>query len=91
VHEEVVRGPLAELAERFAGGARGEVTIVVEAAGEDAAREESWDAQALAERAAELLGDGMRARDAAAALAEEANIKKRDAYTIVVAAQKAAL
>jgi 16S rRNA (cytidine1402-2'-O)-methyltransferase len=30
IHEELVRGTLAELAERFAGGARGEVTLVVE-------------------------------------------------------------
>lgn len=32
-HEEVVRGTLGELAARFAEGARGEVTIVVEGAG----------------------------------------------------------
>ncbi len=34
VHEEVARGPLSELAERFAAGARGEVTIVIAAAPE---------------------------------------------------------
>ncbi len=38
LHEEIARGTLAELAERFAGGARGEVTIVVGGATENAAR-----------------------------------------------------
>lgn len=36
LHEELVRGTLPELARRFAGGARGEVTIVVEGAGAEA-------------------------------------------------------
>ena len=30
VHEEIARGPLEELAERFAEGCRGEVTVVIE-------------------------------------------------------------
>jgi len=41
LHEEVVRGPLSELAERFKKGARGEVTLVVagaEAGSPEAAR-----------------------------------------------------
>ncbi len=33
VHEEIARGTLSELAARFAGGARGEVTLVVSGAG----------------------------------------------------------
>jgi 16S rRNA (cytidine1402-2'-O)-methyltransferase len=40
VHEEIARGTLLALAERFAGGARGEVTLVVAGASEEAALQE---------------------------------------------------
>jgi 16S rRNA (cytidine1402-2'-O)-methyltransferase len=36
LHEEIVRGRLSELADRFAGGARGEVTIVIAPGAEEA-------------------------------------------------------
>ncbi len=66
VHEEVVRGAAAELAERFATPTRGEVTVVVS----PASRSEP-DADHLEERLGRLLDLGLSpsaAADAAAAL-----------------------
>ncbi|HEX8909035.1 MAG TPA: 16S rRNA (cytidine(1402)-2'-O)-methyltransferase [Anaeromyxobacteraceae bacterium] len=55
LHEEIARGALLELADRFAAGARGEVTLVVAGAG----------AEAAAEAPAEPLEDELRRRMAA--------------------------
>jgi 16S rRNA (cytidine1402-2'-O)-methyltransferase len=58
-HEEVVRGRLAELAQRFASGARGEITLVL-GAGAD-----SPDEPAAIQAVAELLEAGVPRRLAA--------------------------
>ncbi len=81
LHEEVVRGTLAELAERFLSPTRGEVTIVVQGAG-DATAEEDTDPHELAR---ELLERGMRTKDAARELAARLGRSNRDAYAIVLA------
>jgi 16S rRNA (cytidine1402-2'-O)-methyltransferase len=57
LHEEIARGPLPELARRFEGEVRGEVTIVIAGAGEDAA--------AAAEPPERPLDEELRARLAA--------------------------
>jgi len=76
VHEEAVRGPLSALEERFAAGARGEVTVVIEGAGaEPAAAVETLDARIRA-----LLGEGLGPREVAAALAPEAHLPRREVY-----------
>jgi 16S rRNA (cytidine1402-2'-O)-methyltransferase len=83
LHEEVVRGHASELAERFADGARGEVTVVV-GAGE--VMEASADAPAAAPDLEALvrarLDDGMSARDAARAVAEATGIPRRRVYAV---------
>ncbi|MCC6704596.1 MAG: 16S rRNA (cytidine(1402)-2'-O)-methyltransferase [Thermomicrobiales bacterium] len=65
LHEEVVPGRLSGLAERFAGEVRGEIVIVVGAAGEATAAEESVESVLRS-----LLATGMKpsaaAREAAA-------------------------
>lgn len=87
VFEEVARGSLGELAERFAEPPRGEVTIVVEGAGED--REEDQESEADPEALARtLLERGMRTKDAAKELAEVLGWTVRDAYAVVLAASK---
>jgi len=80
LHEESVRGSLAELAERFAEGTRGEVTLVVEGA-----------PPAEAPRAADLDGEirvrlarGESPRDVAAALARP-GLPRREVYARVQA------
>jgi 16S rRNA (cytidine1402-2'-O)-methyltransferase len=81
LHEEWSRGMLGALAERFAAGARGEVTIVVggAASGADAA-EPAAPAPSVDERIAALVADGRGAREIAAALARETGLPRRALY-----------
>ena len=91
VHEEHARGSLGELAERFADGTRGEVTIVVAGAdSEAAAAPVLGDDAAIDARIASLAAQGLRAKEIATAVAAEAGIPKRDAYARVVAAIRTA-
>ncbi len=93
LHEEIVRGTLAELAGRYAAGSpqvRGEVTLVIDArretAGTGSARADLDEASAGAEK---LLRKGLSKRDAAAALAILLGVPKRVAeQTVRAAAQR---
>jgi len=75
LHEEVVRGPLAELAERFAEGARGEFCIVVGGAPQVAA-----DEGAALERVLELVEGGASLKEAASEVAAETGLAKNALY-----------
>lgn len=75
LHEEVVRGTAAELAEHFAEGARGEIVLVVTGAGGVVAD----PAEAVA-RVRELVSRGVRLKDAAAEVAAETGLSKRELY-----------
>jgi 16S rRNA (cytidine1402-2'-O)-methyltransferase len=75
LHEEVRRGPLAELAEWAAEGVRGEIVVVVAGA---TAREA--DPATALEQVLGLVGDGVRLKDAAAEVAEATGLSKRDLY-----------
>ena len=84
-HEELARGTLAELAERYRDGARGEVTIVV--AGAPAAPAAGGAVQTLAPgdleaRIAELVAAGHSTRDIAALLARETGLPRRHLYAL---------
>lgn len=69
LHEEVVRGPAAEVAERFAAdGVRGEITLVI--AGAEAAAVERTDLRRAVDAARRLVDDGARARTASRVVAE---------------------
>jgi 16S rRNA (cytidine1402-2'-O)-methyltransferase len=88
VYEELARGSLSELATRFAGGARGEITLVVEGAGADAgtrARAPAGEAGDLDTQIRTRLARGEGAREIAAALAEASNRPRREVYARVVA------
>ena len=89
LHEELARGSAAALAERFAEGARGEITIVVgaDASGSDAG--EPPDEEALDRAADALLAEGLSARDAADRLAEATGIGRRDAYQRILERRRA--
>ena len=82
MHEEFARGVLSELAERFAEGARGECTLVVEGAFDAAAvlSEGELDA-AIRARVAE----GQSPRQISDELAQPSGLPKRDVYARVVA------
>jgi 16S rRNA (cytidine1402-2'-O)-methyltransferase len=82
-HEELARGRLTALAERFANGSRGEVTIVV--AGAQAADAPAVDAGALERTIRERLAAGGRAREIAADVARATGLPRREVYAKVVA------
>lgn len=85
LHEEVVRGTLAELrAWAESVQVRGEIAIVV--AGAEAAEPES--AENLVEKVQALVDGGMRLKQAAAAIAEETGASKRELYEATLAARK---
>ena len=79
LHEEVVRGGLAELAERFAEGARGEIVLVVAGAAPEPV---SLD-DAL-ERVRRLTASGARLKEATAAVAEATGLSRRVLYEAVL-------
>ena len=90
LHEEVVRGTLLELSERYpvpgpdmgpSGGVRGEITMVLDlgVALDDAAAARPQAAEA----AAVLLGRGLSRRDAAAALHVCLGLPRREADRLV--------
>lgn len=79
VHEEVVRGPAAEVAARFAGGeVRGEIVLVVGAA--DAA---AVDAARAVEAVRALVAAGARARPAARVVAGLTGVPANALYAAV--------
>jgi 16S rRNA (cytidine1402-2'-O)-methyltransferase len=81
LHEEAARGTLGELAARFAEGARGEVTLVVEGASEAV---EPATEDVLRERVRALLAAGLSARDLASQLARETGAPRRALYAIAL-------
>ncbi|MWB99001.1 16S rRNA (cytidine(1402)-2'-O)-methyltransferase [Agromyces seonyuensis] len=82
LHEEVRRGPVGELAEWARGGVRGEICLVVGGAPEQAA-----DPAAALARVQELVAAGTRLKDAAATVAAETGLGKRELYEAALAAR----
>ena len=77
VHEEVVRGNAAELAERFAEGARGEVVLVV---GPGAAGDDDIDPEAARKAVERLVEAGARRRAAASVVASLTGVPANSLY-----------
>ncbi len=83
-YEEVVRGSLAELSTwAGAGEVRGEITVVVEGAGEPAAA----SVDELVEQVLQRSGEGLRLKDAVAEVASAHGTSKRELYDAVLAAR----
>ena len=82
LHEEVVRGSAAELAQHFAEGARGEICIVVEGAPPRASDLPTAVAQVLA-----LVAAGEKLKDAAAEVSVATGLSKRELYQSALAAK----
>ncbi len=87
LHEEVARGLLSELEQRFARGARGEFTLVVAGAPERAAALADAEIDA-AIRA--LAAEGHSSRSISERLAPAAGLAKREIYARAVALKRAA-
>jgi len=77
VHEELVRGRLSELAERFSGEVLGEITLVIEGRSGAAPRAEEADPDALLRA---RLAAGTSVRDAAREVAEALGLPKKALY-----------
>lgn len=77
VHEETARGGLAELAKRFSGEVRGEITVVL---GPTRASEATPDEQAIDAAIERALQAGLSARDVATAVAAVLDLPKREVY-----------
>jgi 16S rRNA (cytidine1402-2'-O)-methyltransferase len=76
LHEEVVRGTVSELAERFSDGTKGEITLVL-GPGEVA---EEADEGAAAAAVAELVSGGASRREAAAVVARLTGVPRNRLY-----------
>ena len=95
LHEEVARGSAAELRERFAaraeepGGVRGEIALVIDAPGETEAAVGAEEAAAsAAERAVELVAEGLRTKEVTKHLVAEFGISRNDAYNLAMQAAR---
>ena len=80
-HEEVRRGPLAELVAWAADGVRGEVTIVVAGAG--AGPDLATDPDSLRAAVADEEAAGATRKEAIADVARRAGLPKREVYDVV--------
>jgi 16S rRNA (cytidine1402-2'-O)-methyltransferase len=84
LHEEVLRGTLAELGERLAAqGPRGELTLVVGGAPEP----DGPDTSELADEVAHLVEGGASTRDAVGAVARATGTPRRAVYQAVLDAR----
>ncbi|WP_226345597.1 16S rRNA (cytidine(1402)-2'-O)-methyltransferase [Agilicoccus flavus] len=81
-YEEVVRGPLADLAAWAQDGVRGEITLVVGGAPRRAADPADADA-----RVAALVADGVRLKDACRDVAAATGLPSKELYARAVAAR----
>jgi 16S rRNA (cytidine1402-2'-O)-methyltransferase len=80
-HEEVRRGPLADLVTWAGDGVRGEVTLVV--AGADPVAPIGSDPETLRSAVAEREADGMRRKEAIVEVAKLAGVPRREVYNLV--------
>jgi 16S rRNA (cytidine1402-2'-O)-methyltransferase len=80
-HEEVRRGPLAELVAWAGEGVRGEVTIVV--TGAPGGPEVDSDPDSLLAAVAALEADGTSRKEAVVEVARRAGVPKREVYNLV--------
>lgn len=94
LHEEIARGSLSELAQRFSTGtpARGEIVLIISGANEtevrlDAKSEDDAPAR-LAARVAELESEGLDSKVALKKAARELGLKRAEAYRLMVAQKK---
>ena len=83
-YEEVLRGTLAELAERTADGVLGEIVVVLDGADAESSEAALED---LVEIVEERVEAGERLKDACAAVSEGSSLTKRDLYQAALAAR----
>jgi 16S rRNA (cytidine1402-2'-O)-methyltransferase len=90
LHEEVVRGTAHEVREAFAArdAVKGEIVLVIDApSDEERAAHTQQLTVSAADRAAELVGSGIRPKEVARRLIEEFGLARNEAYDIALAAK----
>ncbi len=87
VHEEFARGTLSELAQKFAEGARGELTILVEGAGDQSALAAS-DEAILAEVKRRLAGGEGSVKEIAREIAQATGRPRSEVYALALKAKE---
>ena len=88
IHEEIARGSLNDLIQRFRKSARGEMVVLISGAGieEAATADETAPAsRRLVERVNELEREGLESKAALKKAARELGIKRAEAYRLLVA------
>jgi 16S rRNA (cytidine1402-2'-O)-methyltransferase len=87
MHEEIARGSLRELVERFGAGStvRGEIVLVISGAAVDETGATESSSRKLIERVSELESEGLEAKLALKKAARELGLKRDEAYRLVVA------
>ena len=91
LHEEISRGTLADLAERFSNQlVRGEIVLIIGAEAISSTEPEARDIspQRLSDRVSELEREGLESKDALKKAARELGIKRAEAYRMMVAQKK---
>jgi len=89
LHEEIARGRLSDLAERFAveGAARGEMVLVIDRTVINAETREGNSEADIAARVAALENEGLDSRAALKKVARELGLSRPEAYRRLVAAR----
>lgn len=82
LHEEILRGTLAELTATTSQGLKGEITIVIDGASDPVV--EPVTATELVGRVRDLIATGSSKKEAIASVAGAAQLPKRDVYQAVV-------
>jgi len=89
VHEEIARGSLAELAQRFSGNspARGEIVLMIsgEAVRESRGTATESSSRLFLKRVRELEGEGLESKAALKKAARELGLKRAAAYRLLLA------
>ncbi len=94
LHEEVFRGPAADVRDEFArrageGSIKGEIVLVIDGPSEaEAVATAAAAASDASSRAAELVAEGMRTKEVAKKIASEFGIARNEAYEIAMEAGK---
>lgn len=94
LHEEVFRGPAADVRDEFArrageGSIKGEIVLVIDGPSEaEAVATAATAASDASSRAAELVAEGMRTKEVAKKIAAEFGIARNEAYEIAMGAGK---
>jgi len=83
LHEEIFRGTAAEAAERYSGGTRGEIVLVVRGG----AAKKPLDFEEVVERARAYVAQGESPSKAAARAARESGRKRGEVYDWLIGAQ----